>query len=354
MNTRFSIEQLKDELFMRVFSHIPTSSAKIKKTPKRGLIIDVTPEFEQERYNISYYARTSAYDRVICEFYHVLEDNFQHCDLSAFYKNLQTLKVKSRRINLADIIAQRLTGTISPGEYNVKLNKMNLLNDDNRPIRGITNHELLHMASTKHTEDTIFCGFAQINKESKEKIGNALNEGYTEYLNKKYFNNTLESTYSNEMVLSQGIELIIGSKKMEELYFSADLNGLIEELSKYTTRENAESIITQMDEVEKDKRKPEFKQKEYREVRQQIASIYLEQQQQLLEQGHISEETYYERKLMYADVFVTDNMALPEGAILTNEKNMLKVIGNTGVITLDPKRYETTKNQNIEVVGTHK
>lgn len=347
MNTKFSIEQLKDEIFMRVFSHIPVSSTKIQKTPKKGLIIEMSPEFEQGRYNIPYYTKSSGYDRAICEFYQVSENNFQHCDLSAFYKNLQTLKVKARKINLADIISQRFTGTISPGEYNVKLNKMNLLDGDNQPIKGVTNHELLHMASTKHTEDTIFCGFAQINKESKEKVGNALNEGYTEYLNKKYFNNTLPSTYANELVLSQGIELIVSSRKMEELYFSADLNGLIEELCKYTTRENAENIITKMDEIEKDKRKPELKQKEYRELRQEIALVYLEKQQQLLEQGLISEETYYERKLMYADVFVTDNIAIPEGAILTRTNNQLKIIGNTGVIVLDPKRYETTKSQNV-------
>ena len=57
---------------------------------------------------------------------------------------------------------------------------------------------------------------------------------------------------------------------------------------------------------------------------------------------------------MYVDVFVTDNRALPEGAILTTEKNYLKVIGNTGVITLDPKRYETTKNQDVQAVASHK
>ena len=170
MNAKFSIEQLKDEIFMRVFSHIPVSSTKIQKTPKKGMIIEMTPEFEQGRYNIPYYTKTSGYDRAICEFYQVLENNFQHCDLSAFYKNLQTLKVKARKVNIADIISQRFTGMISPGEYNVKLNKMNLLDRSNQPIKGVTNHELLHMASTKHTEDTIFCGFTQINKESKEVI----------------------------------------------------------------------------------------------------------------------------------------------------------------------------------------
>ena len=42
---------------------------------------------------------------------------------------------------------------------------------------------------------------------------------------------------------------------MQELYFTANLNGLIEELSKYTTNENAISIIKDLDKIMNSKEK---------------------------------------------------------------------------------------------------
>lgn len=354
MDKTFSIERLKDEIFLRVFSHIPASNTRIKKTPKCGFIIAATPEVEQERYNVTNYLKYNTCEKTIYRFYQTLEDQFQHCDLRAFYRNLQTLKISSRKVNITDIISSKITGVVTPSSYNVGGNKMNLLRGDDTIANGFANHELFHMASTKQTADTIFCGFAQINRETKSKIGTALNEGYTEHLNRKYCLNTLETTYTNEITLAEEIELIVGSKKMEELYFSADLSGLIDELSKYTTRENAESIITRMDEIEKDKRKPELKTNDYTKVRGKIAEIYLEKQQQLLAKGLISEETYADRKLVHADIFVADNITIPEGAFLLRENGTAKIISTNGILSVKEGRYTAQNNLSSVTSISHK
>ena len=49
------------------------------------------------------------------------------------------------------------------------------------------------------------------------------------------------------MILAKGIENIVGSKVMEEKYFNADLEGLIEELSKYDLRENIVKLLFLID-----------------------------------------------------------------------------------------------------------
>jgi len=93
------------------------------------------------------------------------------------------------------------------------------------------------MSSTKKINDKLYlCGFAIVDFKAKKKYGTFINEGYTEYLNGKYFNNA--EVYETQMEFAKQLEKIIGVKLMEEMYFNADLKGLISELMTYKNTKN--------------------------------------------------------------------------------------------------------------------
>lgn len=209
---------------------------------------------------------TIEYDIKLCKelgkYYYILE-NFEqtlitklsHCNPSSFYQNIETLKFKIKN-DLSDIL-YRLTNFGLNGIYNEVENQIKIYEKKVKTSKDIPefiklrnedtiNHELLHMSSRKKQGDTIYCGF-HIN-DPKFSFGYGLNEGYTEHLNIKYFSDMIAvKSYPKEMILAAGIEKIIGKEKMEQLYFESDIPSLINELEKYTTRENAISILYQMD-----------------------------------------------------------------------------------------------------------
>lgn len=341
MNDKFDITQLQNEIIKKLFTTIPPK-AKLKRESKKGTIIKIPPEITQGKYDISKYINYGDFNKTIYDFYTILEENFSHCNLSAFYTNLRTLKVKVRNYNILDLVSMRLFETLDTGSYNTKKNKLTLIDEGGEEVRSIICHELLHMASTIETEHTAFVGFGQENKKTKKTIGMALNEGYTEYLNQKYFNSVLQSGYENEIGIAERLEFIIGKDKMQELYFSANLNGLIDELSKYTTEENAISIIQDLDKVMSSKEKEESKRLRYSKIRNSIAKIYIEQQRQLLDEGKISEEEFFKRKIMYGNVYIAQNIPIPEGTIFHHEGDKIEIIRPDDIIIVDYKPKSET------------
>ncbi len=346
MDTKFDITQLENELLSKIFNTIPPL-AIIKRVSKRGTIIEIAPEITQGKYDVSKYINYKGFDKTIYEFYTILEETFSHCNLGAFYTNLKNLRVKVRNYNILDILCMEIFKTLDAGSYNTKKNKITYLNENDEEIRSIICHELLHMASTIETKNTSFIGFSQENKKTKKTIGMALNEGYTEYLNKKYFNSVLETNYEEEISIAERLEFIIGERKMQELYFKADLNGLVDELSKYTTREEVISIIKKLDKTLKSKEKSEVKKTAYNEIRKSISKIYLEQQRQLLDEGKISEEEFFKRKIMYGSVYIAQNIPIPEGTTFHRDGDKIEIIRPDDVIIVDykPKAESSSKPQ---------
>lgn len=98
-------------------------------------------------------------------------------------------------------------------------------------------HELLHMSSAYLGKNKNAIGFQQYvhMTANTEHYGHSLNEGYTELLTKRYFNrrgNDRVEYYDEEQKIALKIEKIVGREKMIELYFKADLYGVVEELDK--------------------------------------------------------------------------------------------------------------------------
>lgn len=247
MNTK-KIEQ-------HIFEDVNQTKKDIRFQNKISKIITSPNYIDNIEYDIKLCTELGKYYYILERFEEILKTKLTHCNSSSFYANIETLKFKIRN-NLLDIL-YRLTNVGLNGIYNevenkIKIYERKIKNKDDIPefirIRNedTINHELLHMASRKKQGNTIYCGF-HIN-DPKFSFGCGLNEGYTEYLNLKYFSDMIiVKSYPKEMILATGIERIIGREKMEQLYFEADIANLIKELEKYTTRENAISIIHQID-----------------------------------------------------------------------------------------------------------
>lgn len=151
-------------------------------------------------------------------------------------------------------------------------------------------HELLHMASTRSVRDGSITGF-----DIPLYLGNAINEGYTEYLTKKYF--TKGSRYVNsrevDVFFAKGIENLVGDSKMQELYFNANLNGLVNEIAKYSSKEDAIKLLFLMDRKNIGLRG----EKDLIQIIEEIAKLNAKKLERELSLGNI---TYEEYQIQYA------------------------------------------------------
>jgi hypothetical protein len=97
-------------------------------------------------------------------------------------------------------------------------------------------HELFHLASSYYDEESniYYSGFVQTKLPKYTSYGKGLNEGYTQLLTLRYFNDlNITNCYNKEVKIANSLENIIGQDKMTELYFNADLYGLSLEMRKY-------------------------------------------------------------------------------------------------------------------------
>lgn len=143
-----------------------------------------------------------------------LEENFSQEELQNYYNNIR----KTRVINTHLLERFLLKKKNIDGLY-VPVKKKILI----REVDSIY-HELFHMASSS---DEYHVGFDQ------GLIGKAINEGYTEIMNRKYFPQKKEMSYLEQVDAAKIIDDIVGNEEMEKLFLKSDLKGLILELSKY-------------------------------------------------------------------------------------------------------------------------
>ena len=129
--------------------------------------------------------------------------------------------------------------------------------------------------------------------------GCGLNEGYTELLNKRYFSKCKKDrgAYPEQQFIALGIEEIVGRERMESLYFDADLEGLVKELSQYASVEEIHELLRVIDECHKNDGKNDFKYKANAAVaRVMIANIKNRNDEKLYSESKITEEEYNFRR----------------------------------------------------------
>lgn len=108
-------------------------------------------------------------------------------------------------------------------------------------------HELFHFSSDKTGNDITNIGFWY--DDGTHKLGFGINEGYTEYLNEKYFNHHIPGYYDYFMLIAQRVSEVFGEKKINNIYFNGSINDLIELLAEETSLERATKFINEMDEA---------------------------------------------------------------------------------------------------------
>ena len=199
---------------------------KISEIQVTPTIESVNTEIDVERFS------PNKYNEELLHFIIIMTENFPIENVKFFYKNLTNLKVKSQFL---------LSLIKSQGFYNCKKNMVVV---DSKKAKKVIYHELLHMASSI-VMNQYFTGFFQSITNNK-RVGNGLNEGYTELLSHRYFNAD-NKAYTSHVLLASQLEKIIGKEKMEELYFKADLLGLINILRKYASDEEIEKFLFNMD-----------------------------------------------------------------------------------------------------------
>ena len=190
-------------------------------------------------------------------------------ELGNFYRNFAD--IKSAQLSLKIAYSRFLTtGGIAGGAYDTSENILYLKEGFISKAIGALTHELLHASSTYYDKKKgiVYIGLSQtyINKDDpkhSEVYGLALNEGYTQYFNNKYFvdndsvtlsffgkdhtvqadNIITKQVYEEEQIIAKALETIVGEEKMRSFYFRGDLNGLIKELEQYAPRETIYQFI---------------------------------------------------------------------------------------------------------------
>lgn len=205
----------------RQLSH---KNIKINKLPQNIEDINQIREIQNQ---------TLKFNNDIKYFKKTIKSNIPHASLSLFNNNLSTLLIEKVKPFLT-----RKNWIIS--KYSHFNNKISI--SRNSDIM----HELLHVSSTINNSECIFSGFSQINKG--KSIGDGLNEGYTSLLESRYFSEFHDhDAYVFEKRIAKIIEKIIGQKKMEQLYFNADLYGLFNELKQYGSDEEIFRFFVNLD-----------------------------------------------------------------------------------------------------------
>ena len=176
------------------------------------------------------------------KFTEVITKNLKSEDLINFYNNINTLKTSTKKFNFQNLLFKESV----VGNYDVKNNKILVSLESTSAIY----HELLHMASSFYKDGIKYSGFSQASNFNRyPTLGDGINEGYTELLNRRYFSkdNMIPYSYEYEIKVAEKLETIIGKEKMESLYFTANLKGLINELNQYISEEEIMKLLSSTD-----------------------------------------------------------------------------------------------------------
>lgn len=186
---------------------------------------------------------------------HVKIENMRNFIKSAPFITIQQCPLKE---------AKRTNGKIRAGSYFPQKKKIEIyLDSDNSTLY----HELLHVASSDFSYNA--SGF-NIYLKNGGSLGKGLNEGYTELLNQRFFNKNSNS-YIRLIKLAELIELFYENKEdMVTDYFNADLLGLIGELLKTMSLEEAIDIIVDIDSFLDNK----MSTLDYLKLKQKILKLY--------------------------------------------------------------------------------
>lgn len=169
---------------------------------------------------------------------YITDDEIKHVE-----NNLKTLQYK--KSNILFLKLTQSSGYYAAKKHSISVNK----NQEEDSFIHTIYHELLHAVTSSYNNHIYYCGFSQTNQKKNKQIGKLLNEGYTELLINRMFSSSDDVGYPYGKAVAALVEFIIGTDKMQKLFFNIDLEGLIKELSKYNDTNQVKQFILNLDTI---------------------------------------------------------------------------------------------------------
>ena len=243
----YSLKQLKHFIYIKqTFKKRAKLGSNLLKAP-----IQDAPNTTSCIDNIDYSRFNAETSKFIESFEKTLKEKLPNINLSFFYSNVNIVTINE--IDETYDMNEKINPAYFQVDYTDKILdcRINYIKGKNDHL----SHEALHLSTSTVIDNKYYVGFKQsLTLNQKEcTIGKGLNETYTSILDIRYFKNNTnddeEPTYMVSRHLVRKLEEIIGQNTMEELYFNADLKGLINELEKYNTLDNIIAFIVILDDI---------------------------------------------------------------------------------------------------------
>lgn len=311
-NILLQISQLD---YSKILQHIPSvitffvTSAVIKGyrlhrdfKPKKNIKVFLPPELTLKYSDVDEEKLLSSeLKNYILKFVNTIVDKVPASNLINFYNNINGMKIKN-----SGFIFSKLFGKNTMGGYISLTNTIYVKGKYSTSIY----HELFHLCSSIIANKIDYSGFSQHNVRRLKKIGNGINEGYTEILTRRYFSDmdgiNSPFVYPIERYFVYNLETIVGQKKMENLYFNANLPGLIDELKQYESVDKIINFIRGVDflNIHMDDGKITFWKnkliiKKMREINIFLISCYTKKTIKEFNEGLIDEKEFEEKVKTY-------------------------------------------------------
>ena len=272
----------------------------------------------------------SEYPQYIQDFVNTMKDH----DLNYFYHNLRELEIYAVKDNKMYIKNAR-------ADYNIAQNEIECVLED---INADIMHELLHVASRAETRDRLYCGFMQVLNDGYG-IGIGINEGYTALMDDRYFMNYDESkeeaaryTYPILKHICRKLDALVGQKEMENFFMTADLKGLHEQLSMYSSERKTDMFFLNVDLLYKkvyDRNFPKVRQSLdlYQKIMMYLAECFMTRFKLQLDDGEFTQEEY-DKCTEFVKILLDDRMyfnKVIKSKKLSDYYEVIRIVANDNV-----------------------
>ena len=206
-------------------------------------VYELPEEIKEKNKSIEFTILDNKYKKRLENIYQTIKNDVSKDNIKLLYSNIPNTEVREEYIKglIFSIISNNIIA-----EYNIKKNCIYLYTS--RYSGSSLTHEVLHSLSSYYDEDRniFYNGFSQTT--NNHSLGEALNEGYTEYQNIEIFKaNINETLYIYEIIIVKLLEKIVGRRYMRDMYFHADLYNLIRTINNFTSINNIKNFLYRTD-----------------------------------------------------------------------------------------------------------
>lgn len=305
---------------------------------KKGYELVDRPHVDFKDCDITEYLKFSnKFNMAVLEFQNKFKEVFPEEYLASFNFNIKTTDIIDYKLNVMKKIMSFFK-TQPLGSFDAYNNTIEILKkpENELEFKKIINHELLHLSSASNMA---FCGFSQevITKKGSVMIGNGINEGYTEYLNKTYFTDTKKYSYHDQVQFASMIENIVGKDFMIDCYFDKGLSPLIKRLGeKIGDNGKAIDLILSMDYV-LGKNNFLFNKSKYIDVRFQLANFYIKELEDRYNSGTINYDMYTKMRYLNVDRFIKGDDFYSEKTIIEDNDKYINIVDGNNIKRINKK-----------------